>query len=342
MKITPHMKWIQFGLITLLAASVKLFADDTFENPVVTDQTHPDPFVFKHDDGWYYGLSTHEGALDIVIFRSKDLVGLYRGERRAIWKSTGADWNKKDVWAPELHLIRGTFYVYYSAGDGTKQSCGVLKCSRNDPFNGQWEECGRLRSPEADDWSIDGTVLQQNGKLYFIWSCETPDNMKMQKLFISEMADPTTLVGPRAEISRPSFAHERRGNAKVIEDVNEGPQVLQHGGKTFLIYSCSFCGTRHYNLGMLMCAETADPMIPANWSKSSVSVFSEGNGLYGTGHCSFTKSPDGTEDWLVYHAMLDDKNDQPRYVCMQPFTWKPDGTPEFGKPRKTGIPTPRK
>jgi GH43 family beta-xylosidase len=307
MKITPHMKWIQFGLITLLAASVKLFADDTFENPVVTNQTHPDPFVFKHDDGWYYGLSTHEGALDIVIFRSKDLVGLYRGERRAIWKSTGADWNKKDVWAPELHLIRGTFYVYYSAGDGTKQSCGVLKCLGNDPFNGQWEECGRLRSPEADDWSIDGTVLQQNGKLYFIWSCETPDNMKMQKLLISEMADPTTLVGPRAEISRPSFAHERRGNPKVIEDVNEGPQVLQHAGKTFLIYSCSFCGTRHYNLGMLMCAETADPMIPANWSKSSVSVFLEGNGLYGTGHCSFTKSPDGTEDWLVYHAMLNDK-----------------------------------
>jgi GH43 family beta-xylosidase len=86
---------------------VKLFADDTFENPVVTDQTHPDPFVFKHDDGWYYGLSTHEGALDIVIFRSKDLVGLYRGERRAIWKSTGADWNKKDVWAPELQWSRG-------------------------------------------------------------------------------------------------------------------------------------------------------------------------------------------------------------------------------------------
>jgi GH43 family beta-xylosidase len=150
------------------------------------------------------------------------------------------------------------------------------------------------------------------------------------------------LVGPRAEISRPSFAPERRGNPKVIEDVNEGPQVLQHAGKTFLIYSCSFCGTRHYNLGMLMCAENADPMIPANWSKSSVSVFSEGNGLYGTGHCSFTKSPDGTEDWLVYHAMLNDKNDQPRYVCMQPFTWKPDGTPEFGKPRKTGVPTPRK
>jgi GH43 family beta-xylosidase len=316
-------------------------AADTFDNPVSVARSNPDPFVFKHSDGYYYGLSTHEGHNDIVMFRNRDLLGLYRGESKAVWLAPTNGWNTRDIWAPELHLIDWNFYIYYAAGDGHKQSCGVLKCSGSDPYHDTWSDAGRLHSPAADDWAIDGTVLQQNGKLYFIWSDETPDNLKMQKLFISQMSSPTALTGPRVEISRPTFSFERRGNPRVIEDVNEGPEVLQHGGKTFLIYSCSFCGTRYYNLGLLTCDSAADPMIAANWSKSAVSVFQEGNGLYGPGHCSFTKSPDGRQDWLVYHAMLTPQNDQPRYVCMQPFTWNADGTPHFGAPQKIGVPVPQ-
>ena len=346
--MSMQMKYWKFTATPVLAALLTVVAwraiaapADTFDNPVSTERANPDPFVFKHDNGFYYGLSTHEGCRDIMMFRSTNLVALYRGERKVVWQSTGTNWNKKDVGAPELHRIQDAFYIYYSAGDGRKQSSGVLKCSGNDPFNGTWSECGRLVSPVADDWSIDGTVLQQNGKLYFIWSCETPDNMKMQKLFISQMGSPTNLIGPRVEISRPTLPFEQRGNPKIIEDVNEGPQILQHADKSFLIYSCSFCGTHYYNLGMLTCSRTADPMVPANWTKSSVSVFHEGNGFYGPGHCSFTKSPNGQEDWLVYHAMLNDQNDQPRYACMQPFMWNPDGTPNFGTPQKTGVPMPK-
>jgi len=52
---------------------------------------------------------------------------------------------------------------------------------------------------------------------------------------------------------------------------------------------------------------------------------------------SFTTTPDGT-DLLVYHARgfkeiqgdpLDDPN---RHTCVQPFVWKEDGTPDFGRP----------
>ena len=47
-----------------------------------------------------------------------------------------------------------------------------------------------------------------------------------------------------------------------------------------------------------------NPMIPANWKKSPNAVFyrcdntAEEDGVNGVGHCSFTKSPDGTEDGL--------------------------------------------
>lgn len=329
------------AMLIATAAVLAASAAETFDNPVSVERSHPDPWVFKHTDGYYYGLSTHEGHADIVMYRGTNLVTLYRSANKVVWRAPATGWNTKDIWAPELHLIDGAFYIYYSGGNGTKQSSGVLKCAGGDPFNGTWTDAGRLYSPTADDWAIDGTVLVQNGRLYFIWSGETPDNMRMQKLFISRMSSPTALTGPRVEISRPTFPFERCGDPKIIEDVNEGPEVLQHGDKTFVIYSCSFCGTHHYKLGMLSCDRKADPMVPANWTKSSVPVFQEGNGLHGVGHCSFTRSPSGQEDWLVYHAMLNDKNDQPRYACMQKFIWNADGTPNFGTPQKTGVPVPK-
>jgi GH43 family beta-xylosidase len=330
-----------FTLLTLSARTLPAKGGDTFENPVTVSKSNPDPFVLKHTDGFYYGLSTHEKHTDITLFRDTDLLNLYRTEPKVIWKAPKTGWNTHDIWAPEIHFIQGEFYIYYSGGDGKRQSTGVLKCSGKDPFSDSWSDAGRLYSPEADDWAIDGTVLEQNGNLYFIWSGETPDNMKIQKLFISKMNGPTALTGPRVEICRPTLPFERRGNPKIIEDVNEGPEILKHENKTFLVYSCSFCGTRHYNLNMLTCSGTADPMVPSNWTKSQTSIFSEKNGLYGTGHCSFTKSPNGKEDWLVFHAMLDEKDDQPRYVCMQPFAWNADGSPNFGAPQKSGIQIPR-
>nr|WP_240731501.1 family 43 glycosylhydrolase [Hymenobacter radiodurans] len=69
---------------------------------------------------------------------------------------------------------------------------------------------------------------------------------------------------------------------------------------------------------------------------------SEANSVYGPGHNSFTKSPDGKQDWIVYHAKdaATGKCEQ-RSSRMQPFTWNTDGTPNFGAPVSTKKPLPR-
>ena len=81
---------------------------------------------------------------------------------------------------------------------------------------------------------------------------------------------------------------------------------------------------------------------PANWTKSPVPVFKQSpeNGVYATGHNSFFKSPDGKEDWILYHA-----NSKPGQGCgntrsprAQPFHWKADGSPDFGLPVGDGVP----
>jgi GH43 family beta-xylosidase len=93
---------------------------------------------------------------------------------------------------------------------------------------------------------------------------------------------------------------------------------------------------------MLTARADADPLDASSWVKSPLPVFGAAPeaGAYGTGHNSFFKSPDGREDWLLYHA-----NGGPRQGCgrqrsprAQPFKWRPDGTPDFGRPVPVGAP----
>lgn len=82
-------------------------------------------------------------------------------------------------------------------------------------------------------------------------------------------------------------------------------------------------------------------MDPASWKKSAQPVFKQSpeNSVFAPGHNSFFKSPDGKEDWILYHA-----NDKIGQGCggyrsprAQKFTWNADGTPNFGVPVKIGT-----
>jgi len=321
-------------------------APGTYKNPVSTPVEKPDPFVLHHTDGYYYGMHTaQEGGYVPVLYlyKSKSLVHLYdNANRKTIWRAPTSGWNSDNVWAPEIDQIDGVWYIYYSAGYRT----GVLKNTSGDPWNTKWEngnDTGQLCRPNHEaDWAIDGTVLVQNGKRYFLWS-GFPIGNSGQSICIAEMPTPTSLGDRILMLSTPEYPWETQG-ADGITNVNEGPEVLQRNGKTFVIYSASFCMTQFYCLGQLTCAADADPMEPESWTKSPVPVFqkSAAQGLYAVGHCSFTTSPDGTEDWIVYHTMLGPEKGLPRMVALQKFGWKADGTPDFGIPsgKKKALPVP--
>jgi GH43 family beta-xylosidase len=125
-------------------------------------------------------------------------------------------------------------------------------------------------------------------------------------------------------------------------DVNEGPEILTHGNRIFLIYSASGCWTNYYELGMLTATTGSDLLNPASWVKSDQAVFRESPlaQAFGTGHNTFFTSPDGTEQWILYHA-----NSAANQGCgnhrsprAQRFTWNADGTPNFGEPIPLGTP----
>lgn len=67
-------------------------------------------------------------------------------------------------------------------------------------------------------------------------------------------------------------------------------------------------------------------LINLNWKNKQIRIKLS----LGVGYCSFVKSPDDTEDWIIYHSKKTSAPGWDRNVCMQLFKWNVDGTPNFG------------
>jgi GH43 family beta-xylosidase len=306
----------------------------TFTNPLKAQG--PDPWLTYHN-GFYY-LATTTWNRTITMRRSATLGGLAQAADQVIFNLTRPN-GAGTMWAPEFHLLDGPngprWYFYYTAGrepyDLGTQRIHVLESAGTDPM-GPYTFKADLLDPTADNtWELDASILQLNGKLYLLGTFYNGS----QPNFIRELANPWTAAGSRRTLSSPTYNWETVGGA-----VNEGAEVLQRNGRTFIVFSASHCSTPEYKLGMLT-YNGGDPLNSSSWIKSATPVFQRDNaaGVYGPGHNGFFKSPDGTEDWIVYHATTNPNGncDLNRSTRAQKFTWNADGTPNFGTPVRLGV-----
>lgn len=341
------LKRILLAACLLLAVNT-VFAQnepDTFTNPLLPGGA--DPWVTYHD-GYYYYMNTSGSRL--VIWKTKSMATLAQGERKVVWTPPAGISYSRELWAPELHFINNKWYIYFAADDGKNDHhrLFVLENPDADPQSENWTFKGQV-GDATNKWAIDGSVFENRGQLYLIWAGWEGDVNGQQNIYIAKLKDPVTVDGPRVLLSKPEYDWETHGDLHNAGNpphvnVNEGPEFLKHGNKVFLIYSASGCWTDFYSLGMLTASDKADLTDPKSWKKSAKPVFTQSaeNSVYAPGHNSFFKSPDGREDWILYHA-----NPKPDCGCggqrtprMQKFTWNRNGSPNFGIPAKTGVPTP--
>jgi GH43 family beta-xylosidase len=300
--------------------------------------------VIYHDNTYYYMNTTGK---NLTIWKTKDITDLKNSEKKVVWTPPATGPDSHDIWAPELHFLNSKWYIYFAADAGTNQThrIFVLENPARDPLTGDWTLKGKLADPD-DRWAIDASVFENSGRLYAIWSGWEGDENGTQNIYIARLKNPWTVEGKRVMLSTPEFPWEEVGDLPTGNpphlNVNEGPEILAHGGKLFMIYSASACWTDRYALGMLEARANANLLSPGSWKKTNHPVFSTlpVAHAFGTGHNTFFKSPDGAEDWILYHA-----NSEPHQGCdghrsprAQPFTWNRDGTPNFGMPVPLGAP----
>jgi len=304
-------------------------SEKTITNPVAAEAA--DPWVLRHDGAYYY-CCARRGA--IAVNTARTLEEVLQRSGKTVWKAEPDKPYSRHIWAPELHHIDGRWYIYFAADDGKNENhrMYLLAGASDDPL-GPYSFVGRL-AVQPDRWAIDGTVLQYKGNLYFIWSGWEGDEDVSQELYIARMKSPVELTGERALISRPEHDWERS-----IFPINEGPAALEHGGRIFIIYSASASWTDHYCLGQIELVG-ADPMNPKAWRKKPTPVFAPTDKVFGPGHCSFIKSPDGREDWIIYHSAKGPGSGWDRQARAQRFEWTADGQPDFGEPLPDGVALP--
>ena len=339
-------KIYNLSLLLLLVCATAFAQSGKFTNPILTSGA--DPYSTFHD-GYYYYTNSLQNKL--VLWKTKNLANIKDAESKTIWTPPEDTMYSKNIWAPEFHVIDGKWYVYFAADDGDNRNhrMYVLENKSEDPFKGEWEFKGKI-SANPDRWAIDGNVFKYKDELYMIWSGWEGDTNGQQNIYIARMKNPLTIEGNRVLISQPTHIWEKQGD---LDDeinpphvnVNEGPQYLEHDGKIFIIFSANGCWTDYYSLGML--SFTGDDLLdPAAWEKHPKPIFtkSEENSVYAPGHNSFFKSPDGTEDWILYHANSNpgDGCGRKRSPRMQKIKWNKDGTPNLGIPvsEETILKTP--
>jgi GH43 family beta-xylosidase len=309
----------------------------SFSNPIVpaiSPAGSADPSVVLHDGYYYYCKSLSDRAIGIAKARRLQDIG--KAPMFEVWTAPRGTAYSKQVWAPELRYLSGKWYIYFAASDGDNATHRMyaLELHAEDPQQ-PFVFKGKIAASN-DQWAIDGTTLESNGHLYFVWSgWRNASDGFPQVTFIAPMSDPLTISGERSEIAAPDLAWERSGAALM-----EGHAVLYRKDKIYLVYSASASWTDDYALGMLTYSG-GDILSPRSWSKAQRPVFSKQpeGGSFGPGHNTFVTSPDGKEDWIIYHAIDSSKGGwSRRSVRAQRFGWNPDDSPNFGSPVGVGIP----
>ncbi|MBA3673117.1 MAG: glycoside hydrolase family 43 protein [Gemmatimonadaceae bacterium] len=314
----------------------------SFTNPLAPGA---DPWVTRQDGAYYYVQSRSNA---IWVSKATTLSDVVIAAPTRVWSAPGSGWNRTNIWAPELHYIDGRWYIYYAGGASgppfTTQHAGVLQSQGSDAL-GPYTDKGMLYTGDSigttmgNRWSIDLTTGQIGGQRYAVWSGwrqNAATDRTPQQLYIARMDNPWTISSNRVELSAPTESWERGTEL----DLQEGPEFLQHGGDVYLVYSTRESWLKDYRLGQLRVRSAiADPLVPANWTKTGP-VFLGNATVFGVGHASFTVSPDGAQEWLVYHSKVSTTPGWDRVVRMQPFTWNAAG-PLFGDPVPSGATMPR-
>ena len=245
----------------------------TFTNPLLPSGA--DPYSF-YKDGYYYYTHTTGKSLD--LWKTKNMADLKTAQHKTVWTPQPGTMYSKQIWAPQIHFIKGKCYMYFAASDGNNSNhrLYVVENESADPMEGQWVLKGKV-ADVTDKWAIDADVFEHKEQLYMIWSGWEGDVNGQQNLYIARMKDPWTIESERVKISSPEYEWEKHGILREPETpvvyVNEGPQSLRHKNKLFIVYSASGCWTDFYTLGMLSIEADKDLLNAANWKKYHEPVF---------------------------------------------------------------------
>lgn len=270
-----------------------------YKNPVFIP-TFADPTVIKADDGFFYAYATEDGwnageAAHIVpIIRSRNLVD---------WEfmndafTVKPDWKHPAfVWAPDINLVDGKYYLYYSLSIWDDPNPGIGLAISSSPA-GPFEDQGKvLLSEEVGVGnSIDPFYYEEGDDKYLFWG-------SFRGIYgIALTADGKSITGEKFQ---------------VAGDWMEGCYILKRNDFYYLFGSNGHCCLGRetpYNVLIGRAENIKGPYV--NQQGQSLithqgNMFLKGDpspsvttGFAGPGHNAEIITDDAGTDWFLYHAV---------------------------------------
>ncbi|KAF2718118.1 glycoside hydrolase family 43 protein [Polychaeton citri CBS 116435] len=308
----------------------------------ITGEATPDPFFVQAHGKFYL---TFTGNNRVPMWDAPSLMHFYdRANRGPVFRANPFSRVGERLWAPELHALRGRWYIYFAAAHSSQGNRShrmyVLggPPESKDPHKGPWELLGPIKGMDQRQWAIDGTVFEIDGTLYFCYSgwprkadgTWEDRNESTQQLFIMRLKDPVTADSEPVCIVRAVEPWERSGDRAIVE----GPQWLVHpDGQRWsgLAYSCGASWTKDYKMATIKYLAGHDPLSAFAWHKSFRPLLQnreDGKGPYGPGHGCFLNA--GGETVALFHATdRETDGNQNRRCRMQRVRWLREG-PDMG------------
>ena len=309
------------------------FDENGFKNPLSPTLDTADPCIrYNEADGYYYGIYT--GWDSLTLHRARRVADMFcRSESREIYRHSDEDGTYGFLWAPELHVIDGVWYIYTSTHEKDTKARKHLIClvqKSEDLFDG-FRLLGHI-SP--DYYAIDPTYYRDGatGRDYLVASAVLDGK---QKLVITELKSPAE---PKCEwrvIAEPVYDWELvyPYDGKWAP-INEGAYFVEKDGRLFIVYSGNGCWSDDYVMGILELVGE-DPLDPDAWYKHPEPFMTRGNGCVGPGHATFFYSPSGEELWICHHCLEQSDPEfkpMPRHCHIAPVLFDAEGFPHAPHP----------
>ena len=219
-----------------------------------------DPFVLVHEGKYYmYGTRAKNfgcktGGFDVYI--GTDLENW--SEPKQVFDSEKQGFNSQVNWAPEVHMVDGSFYMFatFTKPDGLRGTY-ILK---SDTPDGEFLPHSK-GSITPDGWEcLDGTLYNENGKLYCVFCHEHTQILNGTICYVQLSDDLTQAITEPIELFDAGSYLKRQAN-ESCHNVTDGPFFYRmENGRLLMIWSTS---TGKY----VQCIATSDNgSVTGKWS----------------------------------------------------------------------------
>jgi len=276
-------------------------AEAVYSNPLFEPDL-ADPTIIRAADKWFYAYGTEntwdDGHKLVPVIRSADLVNwAYVGEAfqaRPAWKDGG-------VWAPEIALVDGKYYLYYALSTWGDPNPGIGLAIADQP-EGPFIDYGKVLDSESTGVSnsIDPTLFIKDGLKYLVWG-SLGGGIHMIEL----SHDGKRIIGSKKKLAGGAF---------------EAAYIYPKNGYYYLFVSTGTCcdgSSSQYRVvvgrsenfdGPFLTRHGVDLMQYNYWWSPDIDnmdgiILLGNSAIAGPGHNGQIITDDRGDDWFIYHAI---------------------------------------